>query len=155
MDAPNGLFASRIVVANHAKENAAQRGLAGLTAGNGERDRTSFLVTSSVLMQAILGQANQDLWDCGTDFCIARIVNVIMSNLNRETGELRENCLATRDRKWRKASNKAERELFQLAAAWHKVGRSEKWNLACDPVAAAWDKPRSGKIFAERDHVWR
>ena len=37
MDAPNGLFALRIVVANHAKENMAERGLAVLTAGNGER----------------------------------------------------------------------------------------------------------------------
>ena len=37
--------------ANHAKENAAERGWAGLTAGNGERDRTSFLVTPSVLLR--------------------------------------------------------------------------------------------------------
>ena len=35
--------------ANHAKENAAERGFAVLTAGNGERrDITSFLVTPSV-----------------------------------------------------------------------------------------------------------
>ena len=58
--------------ANHAKENAAERGWAGLTAGNGERDRTSFLVTPSVLMQAIPGQENQDLWGCSTDFSTQR-----------------------------------------------------------------------------------
>jgi len=52
---------------NHAKENAAERGLAVLTAGNGERDMTSFLVTPFVLLQAILCQENKDLCGCSTD----------------------------------------------------------------------------------------
>ena len=53
--------------ANHAKKNAAERGFAILTAGNGERDMTSFLVPPSVLMQAILCQENKDLCGCSTD----------------------------------------------------------------------------------------